>query len=213
MDKNLQAIINKRIDKTLKNLQRNKFDARYVETSEEAVQAVRDMLPEGAAVSFGGSMTLIESGVTDMLAQLPIRLLDRNKPGLTPEQVKDIYRATFSCDVYLCSTNAVTEEGELYNVDGNSNRVAAMLYGPDRVIVVAGVNKIVADVAEANQRVRSVAAPANATRIGCSTPCVITGTCQDCRSDGRICCNTVVMRQQRHPGRVTVLLVGETLGY
>ena len=213
MDKHLQAIVSKRVEKTLKNLQRNRFDARYVDTSEEAVQAVREMLPQGATVSFGGSMTLQESGIMDMLMQEPVQLLDRNKSGISAEQVKEIYRATFSSDFYLCSTNAVTEKGELYNVDGNSNRVAAMLYGPDHVIVVAGINKIVADVAEAEHRVRTVAAPANATRIGCNTPCVITGTCQDCSSDSRICCNMVVMRQQRHPGRVTVLLVGEALGY
>lgn len=213
MDKSLQAILYKRVERTLKSLEKNKFDARYAETSQDAVRMVAELLPQNALVSFGGSMTLKETSVMDTLHQLPIRLLDRNMPGLTPEQVKEIYRGAFSSDFYLCSTNAVTENGELYNIDGNSNRVAAMLYGPDRVIVVAGVNKIVVDLEEAEQRLKRVAAPANATRLSCATPCVQTGKCENCRTDSRICCNTVIMSQQRQPGRVTVILVGESLGY
>lgn len=213
MDKHLQAIMGKRVDKTLKNLERNRFDARYVETAAEAVRLVSGMLPEGATVAFGGSMTLFESGIMRMLQSAPIRLLDRNAPGLTPDAVKGIYRAAFSSDFYLCSTNAVTESGELYNVDGNSNRVAAMLYGPDRVIVVAGINKLVVDLAEADRRMKTIAAPANATRLSCATPCVQTGRCENCKTEARICCNAVTMGPQRHPGRVTVILVGEPLGY
>ncbi len=213
MDKHLQAIMGKRVEKTLKNLERNRIDARYVGTSAEAVSLVAGMLPEGATVTFGGSMTLFESGIMDMLKAAPIRLLDRNAPGLTPDDVKKIYRAAFSSDFYLCSTNAVTENGELYNVDGNSNRTAAMLYGPDRVIVVAGINKLVVDLAEADRRMKTIAAPANATRLSCATPCVQTGRCENCRTEARICCNAVTMGPQRHPGRIMVILVGESLGY
>ena len=113
---------------------------------------------------------------------------------------------------YLCSTNAVTEHGELYNVDGNSNRVSAMLYGPERVIVIAGVNKIVTNLAEAEIRMKTLAAPANATRLSCATPCVQTGRCEDCRSPGRICCNTVIMGPQRQKDRVMVISGGRSLG-
>ena len=213
MDKHLQAIMGKRVEKTLKNLERNRYDARYVGTSAEAVALVADLLPQGAPVAFGGSMTLFESGIMDMLKAAPIRLLDRNAPGLTPEGIREVFRAAFSSDFYLCSTNAVTENGELYNVDGNSNRTAAMLYGPDRVIVVAGINKLVGDLVEADRRMRSIAAPANATRLSCATPCVQTGRCENCRSEARICCNAVTMGPQRQTGRVTVILVGESLGY
>ena len=111
------------------------------------------------------------------------------------------------------SSNAVTEEGELYNVDGNSNRVAALAYGPDSVIVVAGCNKIVPDIAAAVERVKKIAAPVNATRLHCSTPCAKTGECMNCHSDGRICCNYLVSAQQRHQDRIKVILVGEELGY
>lgn len=213
MDKSLRAIMDKRVARTMKSLQKNRFDARYVETSAEAVQWVSEMLPEGATVAFGGSMTLQEAGIMDMLKQAPIKLWDRNQPGLTQDEVKACYRAAFSSDFYLCSSNAITENGELYNVDGNSNRVSAMLYGPDRVIVVAGINKIVTDLAEADIRMKTIAAPTNATRLSCTTPCVQTGRCENCQSAARICCNTVVMGPQRHEGRVTVLLVGEVLGY
>jgi L-lactate utilization protein LutB len=213
MDKSMQAIMRKRVDRTVKSLIRNRFDAQYVDTAKEAVQLVSSMLQPGMTVAFGGSMTLQEAGVMDMLKQAPVNLVDRNQPGLSQEDIKACYRQAFSSDVYLCSTNAVTEQGELYNVDGNSNRVSAMLFGPDKVIVVAGVNKIVTDLAEADRRMKTVAAPANATRLSCATPCVQTGRCEDCQSPARICCNTVVMGPQRHQGRVTVLIVGETLGY
>lgn len=213
MDQHLQAITAKRVERTMASLEKNRMHAVYAETRREAVQLVAGMIPEGATVGFGGSMTLAESGVMDMLRGGSFHLLDRDVPGLTPEQIKGIYRACFSSDVFLCSSNAITENGELYNVDGNSNRVAAMLYGPDRVIVVAGINKLVSDLAEADHRLRTVAAPANATRLSCPTPCVKTGYCGHCRSESRICCNAVTMGFQRHPGRMTVVLVGESLGY
>jgi L-lactate utilization protein LutB len=213
MDKSLQAIMHKRVERTMNSLTKNRFDAQFAETSEEAVLLVARMILPGTTVAFGGSMTLQESGVMAMLKQAPVNLIDRNQHGLSPDQIKACYRQAFSSDVYLCSTNAVTEQGQLYNVDGNSNRVSAMLFGPDKVIVVAGVNKIVTDLAEAERRMKTVAAPANATRLSCATPCVQTGRCEDCKSPARICCNAVVMGPQRHQNRVTVLLVGEALGY
>lgn len=116
--------------------------------------------------------------------------------------------------ILICSSaNAITENGELYNVDGNSNRVAALVYGPDSVIVVAGYNKIVPDIDAAVQRVKKVAAPINAVRLHCETPCAKVGECMNCHSEGRICCNYVVSAQQRHKNRIKVVLVGEELGF
>lgn len=213
MDANKKAIIEKKIEKTLKNLERNKMQAFYVENKEQAVNKVKELIPEGAVVTCGGSMTLFETGIIEHLRSGRYNFLDRYKPGLTPEQIREIYIRAFSSDVYMCSTNAVTENGELYNVDGNSNRVAAMVYGPKSVIVVAGYNKIVKDIDEAVERVKRIAAPANATRLSHKTPCVNTGQCENCRTDDRICCNYVVMAQQRHKDRVKVIIVGEELGY
>ena len=135
----------------------------------------------------------------DLLRCGDYQFLDRYASGLSGEQIAEIYRKSFFADAFLCSTNAVTESGELYNVDGNGNRVAAMTFGPASVILVVGANKIVRDLAEAEQRVKEFAAPANCKRLACKTPCAVTGKCADCSGDGRICCTAVVHRQQRIP--------------
>ena len=124
-----------------------------------------------------------------------------------------MFREAFFCDTYLTGTNAVTEEGELYNVDGNGNRVSAMIFGPKSVIVVAGYNKIVPNLEAARKRVREVSAPANAVRLDTKTPCKIIGTCRDCHSDERMCCSYVTLGQQRIKGRIKVIIVGESLGF
>ena len=155
-------------------------------------------------------MTLSECGVLEHLKSDRYNYLDRYAAGA---DVQKIFRQAFFCDTYITSTNAVTEAGELYNIDGNGNRVAAMLFGPKSVIVVAGYNKIVANLEEARTRLRQIAAPANAVRLNMATPCKVLGSCKDCHSDGRICCDYVVMSQQRVANRVKVILVGEQLGY
>lgn len=150
------------------------------------------------------------------------QFLDRYAPGLTREEIEEIYRRSFFADAYLCSSNAVTMNGELYNVDGNSNRVAAICYGPRSVIMVVGCNKIVRDIPAAVIRVKRRSAPANVARLRCDTPCAKTGACagiqregmtDGCGVDGRICCNYLVSARQRVPGRIKVILVGEELGY
>ena len=159
-----------------------------------------------------------------MLSNGDYTLYNRNREGITPEEISDIYRKAFSCDAYITSSNAITEKGELYNVDGNSNRVAAMLFGPRKVIVVAGYNQIVKDIDEAIERVKNVAAPVNCMRLGIDNYCSKTGSCiscsekdadmpSGCKSDSRICCNYTVMAQQRNKDRVKVILVAEQLGY
>lgn len=213
-----------RIARTMEALRSNRMEAYYVRTKEEAAGQVSALLREGDVIAAGGSVTLQETGIKDMLRRGPYRFLDRDREGLTRSEVEDIYRAAFGADAYLCSANAITERGELYNVDGNSNRVAAILYGPKSVIVVAGCNKIVPDLAAAVRRVKAKAAPENCTRLSCETFCRKTGECvslrqessempEGCRSEARICCNYVVSAYQRQQGRIKVVLVGEPLGY
>ena len=210
MDANLHTIIEKRINRTIGNLQNNKMDAYYVKTCAEAVKLCEELCPEGQTVSCGGSATLDQSGIKALLRSGKYQFLDREAKGADPAQ---IMHQAFSCDTYFTSTNAVTENGELYNVDGVGNRTAAMLYGPKSVIVVAGYNKIVTDLDAARDRVRSIAAPANAVRLDRKVPCKVLGNCRDCRSDERLCCGFVVFAQQQFKGRIKVILVGEELGF
>ncbi len=209
------------IEKVLENLKKNNMDVYYVETREEVVPLVQGLMREGSTVSIGGTQTIKETGVLDLLRSGKYNFLDRSREGITPEEVKQLYRDTFSADTYLCSANAITEDGELVNVDGNANRIAALLYGPDSVIVVAGVNKIVKDVESGFRRVKEVAAPPNTKRLGCDTYCREKGVCvaleggigTGCASKQRICCNYLVCGPQRIPGRIKVILVNENLGY
>ncbi len=213
-----------RIETTMQNLRLNKMEPYFVQTSAEAREKVRELLKKGCTVSCGGSVTLKQTGVYDLISSADYDFLDRSAPGLTREQVEEIYRKTFFADAFVTSTNALTENGELYNVDGNSNRVAAILYGPKSVIVVCGVNKLVKNIDEAINRVKTKAAPPNTVRLNIDTYCAKTGQCvslnkenpkmcEGCHSDGRICCNYVVCAQQRHVNRIKVIIVNEELGY
>ena len=219
MDQNRSAVLTMQITRTIQKLEQNQMSACFVSTRQQAVEKVKQLLNPGDTVACGGSMTLEECGVMEALKSGEYRFLDRAAPGLTPEQRQEIYLRSFGADTYLCSANAVTENGELYNVDGNSNRVAALMFGPKRVIVVAGYNKLVRNIQEAVLRVKRIAAPANAIRLGCDTYCAKAGHCisdemgEGCRSKDRVCANYVVTAQQRIKGRIHVILVGEALGY
>lgn len=213
MDKNTDFVKEKMLERTAKALRENRFEVHIVEKAADVAAKVAALMPEGSSASVGGSMTLFETGVIELLRNGKYVFNDRYDPELAPEQVAEVQRAAFTADFFLCSSNAVTEEGELYNVDGQGSRVAPMIFGPKNVIVVAGCNKIVPDLAAADERLRHIAAPANTARLSCKTPCAETGVCMDCHSQGRICCDYVVMSQQRVPDRVKVILVGEELGY
>ena len=213
-----------RIEKTMEALRKNYMQAYYCETAEEAKEKVRELMNKGDTVTHGGSVTLEQCGITEMLKCGDYNYLDRTVPGLTAEQKQEIYRKAFFADVYLTSANAVTENGLLFNTDGNSNRVAAIVYGPESVIVIAGVNKIVPDMNAAVDRLKTIAAPLNTKRLNCQTPCAKLGKCiaadkpdsligDGCKSPERICCNYVVTAQQRHKDRIKVIIVGENLGY
>ncbi|MBR5134169.1 MAG: lactate utilization protein [Clostridia bacterium] len=202
-------------------LARNRIASSYVETAAEVPAAVAALLNKGDTVAVGGSVTLDQTGVMDLLRNGDYRFLDRYAEGLTRDEVMDIFRQSFFADAYICSSNAVTMRGELYNVDGNSNRIAAIAFGPKSVIMVVGVQKLVPDLEAAKERVKTVVAPLNAKRLSCDTYCAKTGTCAGvnsgmtvgCATDARICCNYLVSAQQRHQDRIKVIFVGEHVGY
>lgn len=213
MNEALACTIRQRMERTAAALRKNNMEAYCLQSAAEVVPFVKTLLHSGDVVAAGGSMTLTETGVMDLLACGEYQYLNRMAPGLSAEDIGKIYRDCFSADCYFSSSNAITEDGALYNVDGNANRVAAMTFGPKKVIVVAGYNKIVRDITEAEHRVKEIAAPANAKRLSCKTPCAETGQCLNCHSPARICCTTVIHRQQRIAGRIHVILVAENLGY
>lgn len=211
--------MNESVKRTIENLRKNKMTVYFAESSAEALEIAKTLIPSGASVSHGGAVTLEETGVKAYLkAGGDFDYIDRET---SPEKRLDIMRRALMCDVYFSSANAITENGEIYNVDGNSNRTAALLYGPESVVIIAGTNKIVPDIKAAVERVRTVAAPKNAVRLHKNTYCAKTGKCvacgkemgQGCGSDERICCNFLVMAQQRFAGKVKVILVDENLGY
>ena len=224
MDNNLKSIIDKRISKTIRNLEKNNMMACFVESKADVVNKVAELMKDGETVSVGGSMTLFECGVIDHLRSGRYDFQDRYRDGLTRPETEEIFRKAFFADTYISSTNAVTENGELYNVDGNSNRVAAICYGPKSVIIIIGYNKIVDDLDAAVSRVKRTAAPANCVRLSCKTYCSEKGECMSlqsvdsgmasgCNSPSRICCSYVVSGYQRVKDRIKVIIVGEELGY
>lgn len=197
----------------IKNLAKRRMEGYYCATAAEAKEKVLSMIAPGTEVAYGGAMTLNESGILAALRErTDITLLDRDA-AKTPEEAGKIYRQAFSADTYLTSTNAITMDGELINIDGRGNRVAALIFGPGQVIVVAGMNKVATDEAAGLARVRNVAAPANCIRLGKTTPCTVTGRCGDCFGDASICSQIVVTRRSSELNRIKVILVGEELGY
>lgn len=213
MDKGLEFVVMQRLERTAKALRENRMEAYIAANRDEAREKLLSLLPPVCTVTHGGSVTLAECGVPEALRAGGYTYLDRGAPGLRPDEVQKLYRDAFSADCYLGSANAVTEKGEIFNVDGNGNRVAAYIFGPKSVILIVGMNKIVPDVDAALERLRSTAAPANVARLNGSAPCSKTGHCMNCRSESRICCDYVVQGYQRIPGRIKVILVAETLGY
>ncbi|MDE6833212.1 MAG: lactate utilization protein [Ruminococcus sp.] len=194
----------------------------YAETKEDVKSIVESLLKKGDVITNGGTVSMAECGLSDLLTSPEYTYLDRS--GKSPEEVMKIYRQAYSADVYISSTNAITEDGVLYNVDGNSNRISAIAFGPASVIIIAGYNKIVKNLDEAVLRVKRESAPPNCVRLECPTPCKETGECislskagsqlyDGCYGDGRICCNYLISAKQRYKNRIKVIIVGEELGY
>jgi L-lactate utilization protein LutB len=189
------------------------FEADYYKTSEVAVEKILQMIPKKESVSWGGSTTLEEIGLLKRLRAEHDMVLDRDQTTSITDRYEAMQKAFF-CDNYLMSTNAISEDGQLVNVDGTGNRVAAMAFGPKRVIVVAGINKVVKTLDDAIVRARTYASPTNSQRIpNLKTPCIVTGTCADCKADDCICAYIVTTRISRPHKRIHVVLIGETLGF
>lgn len=185
----------------------------YINSIDQLFQRLKALIPKGSIIGVGDSMTLFETGVIDFLRNGNFNFLDKYQDKLTSDEKIYIYIKNFSADTFVCSTNAITESGELYNIDGNGSRVAPMIYGPKQVILIVGINKIVKNIEEAESRVRSYAAPIDAKRLNKDTPCTKLGYCVDCKSPNRICNDFVVIRGQFVKGRIKVLILGKSLGY
>lgn len=197
----------------VKPLRKNGFQAAYVEDREQARKAVLELVPEGACVGVGGSMTIREIGVLDDLAGRGHVIHNHWRPGLSQEEILEIRRAHLSCDVFLTSTNALTLRGQIVSTDGIGNRVCAMTFGPKRVIIVAGANKVVRDLEAALARIKDVCTPRATGESGDPIPCVKTGICTDCDSPARVCRATIILDRRPMLTDTHVLLVGEDLGF
>lgn len=199
-------------ERMIKNLKRRNMEAFYCATSEEAVKKVSELIADGSSVTWGGSMTIRDMGIPQALRNRgTLEVLDRDLVNDRDEVVK-IYERAFSADVYLSSANAISEDGVIVNIDGNGNRVAAITWGPKKVIFVIGLNKVAQTVEAALLRARSTASPINAARFDIKTPCQIDGVCHNCNSPESIC-NYVHFLRNSPRGKHTVVLVGVNLGY
>ncbi len=196
--------------KVIKGLESRNMTGYYVQTKEEAKNLALSLIPEKSKVSKGGSMTVKEIGLSAALAEGNYEFTDRDVKSDDPRAAALL---AYDADVYLCSANAITEDGVLVNIDGNSNRVSALAFGPRTVVVIAGMNKICPDVDSAMKRARNEAAPINAQRFGLKTPCVQTGSCMNCKSADTICCQFLITRYSKHKDRIHVILVNEPLGF
>ena len=202
-----------RCQKAVEALGQNGFIASYCRSKEEAGNYIVRHAADATTVGFGGSRTISDLGVQTVFAAQGKEILDHGIPELTSAQKMGIMRRQLTCDLFLTSSNAITLSGWLVNIDGNGNRVAALTFGPARVIVVAGRNKLVdGDLAAAIQRVKNSAAPPNAKRLGCNTPCAKTGFCADCNSPERICRITHIMDRKPRVADIHVLIVNDDLG-
>jgi len=200
--------------KAVEALNKNNFQASYVKTRQEAIDKVLSLVPANATVGLGGSWTVQgDLGLAALLGERGHTIYNHGAPGLTPEQAHEARQKQQTCDVFLTGSNAVTLDGKLVNVDATGNRVAAMIYGPKRVIVVAGVNKIVRDVEEAESRIALHAAPINNKRLNRPNPCTQTGICMDCQAPTRICNVTTILRKKPVLTDMHVIIVGEELGF
>lgn len=194
------------------NLEKRNMLGYYCENAREARELIHNLIPVNATVTWGGSETLVETGIMETLKENGYILLDR-KAAKTPEESRKLYGQIVTADYFLTGTNAITLDGELINVDGVGNRVACLITGPQHVLVVAGMNKIAVTEEDGIRRARNMAAPPNSIRVGAHTPCSKTGVCADCQSPDCICCQTVITRRSRVKDRITVILIGESYGF
>jgi len=213
MDLIKQWWIEERVKKTIEKLEAHDFKAVYVKTKEEAIQEIWKYITPKQRIGVGGSLSIRGLGILEKLEAQGYTIYDHWKPGLTKENILEIRKSQMASDLFLSSTNAITLNGELVNIDGVGNRVNSINFGPGKVLLVAGYNKIVEDVQEAIRRVKNVAAPMNARRLNIDVPCAKVGKCVDCNSPNRIC--RVIVIHERKPSLtdILIILVGEELGF
>jgi hypothetical protein len=200
------------VKRTIVALKKNNFDARFFPKASEALAEVWKMIPEGSTVGYGGSLTLNQIGFIEEAQKRSVKFLNPFAKGLSPEEGEKIRRQIFSADFFLASSNAITEDGKLYNIDATGNRVGPMIYGPKKVILLCGVNKIVKDIDEAQKKVQEWTAPMNVKRLGYKNPCGQTGECSDCASPERICNAYVILAKKPRRTDISVFIIGEFLG-
>lgn len=196
-------------EQIIKGLESRNMTGYYAKSKEEALKMALDLIPEGSRVTKGGSMSVVEIGLEDAVKNGNYEYCDR--AAMKDKREAELF--AYSADVYLGSVNAITEDGVLVNIDGNSNRVSAYAYGPKKLVLIVGLNKVASDADAAMKRARNEAATINAQRFGLSTPCSKTGRCMDCKSPDTICCQFLITRYSRHKDRIHVILVNENLGF
>lgn len=209
MNENIFTRNEKLAQKVIKGLNSRNMTGYYASSAEEAKKIALDLIPEGSTVTMGGGMSVHEIGLVDALKNGNYNFLDRDQA----EDKRAAMLAAYDADFFLSSCNAITEDGVLINIDGNSNRVSAIAQGPKKVLFIVGMNKVCSDVDGAMKRARNVAAPINAQRFGLDTPCAKTGSCMNCKSPDTICCQFLVTRFSRHADRIHVILVNDSLGF
>ena len=212
MNEMKQKYFEKRAQLLIKNLKSRHFDAYYCASKEEALAKALELIPKGASVGWGGCLSAQQIGLIDAVKAGEYNAIDREKTS-TPEERKQAMKRCLLSDVFITGANAVSLDGQMVNIDGMGNRVAAIVYGPESVIVIAGMNKVADTLEAAVTRARTVAAPMNKQRFPTQTPCEVTGACADCKSEGCICNQMLITRNCRPDGRIKFILVGEELGF
>lgn len=198
--------------KVIKGLESRNMSGYYAASKEEALKKALEIIPEGSSVTMGGAMSAYEIGLVDAIKAGNYRFIDREN-AKTPEEKRKAMLEGYDADFFLSSANAMTDDGVLVNIDGNSNRVSMIAQGPKKVLFIIGMNKVTSDIDSAMKRARNVAAPINAQRFGLSTPCSKLGTCMNCKSPDTICCQFLITRFSRHTDRIHVILVNDDLGF
>lgn len=209
MDQNIVKRNELLAQKVIKGLESRNMSGYYASDREEAKKIALSLIPEGSLITMGGGQSVWDIGLPQALKEGNYNFLDRN----LVEDKRAAMLAAYDADVFLASANAITEDGIMVNIDGNANRVSALAFGPKKLVLIVGMNKVCPDVDAAMKRARNVAAPINAQRFGLSTPCAKTGSCMNCKSPDTICCQFLVTRFSRHTGRIHVILVNDALGF
>lgn len=196
----------------IQNLSKRQIEGYYCPDNISAVKKALELMPQGSSIGWGGSMTLIETGLMDAIQNGAYKIINRDL-AINLEEQRKIYGEIFCSDFFLMSTNAITLDGELINIDGRGNRVSFLCFGPQNVLILAGMNKVVTDIESGFKRVRNIASPPNAIRLNRKIPCAITGKCEDCYSPECMCGQFVVTRRSGIPNRIKIILIGEEVGY